>query len=165
MESLMGLAFRSEDCRPRSGPRDPALRKARICYDHLAGESGVLVYEEILRQDVLKQQRKGVWLTEHGRLWFRRLGIDTDAVASSKRAFCRACLVWSDRRHHLAGGLGAALLARILELGRAGRVTESRAIVFSDRGEKSLRAMLASASAPSEGVQQDAVIDAAELRS
>lgn len=164
LESLMGMAVRSEGARPRTGPRDPALRKARICYDHLAGELGVLAYEEMLRQGVFETRQEGPWLTEHGRLWFRRLGIDTDAVACSRRSFCRACLDWSERRHHLAGALGAALLARIQELGWAKRARDSRAIVFSDRGEESLLATLSSRSAPTEPAQQGAATDTAEVR-
>ena len=159
LESLMGMAVRSEGARPRTGPRDPALRKARICYDHLAGELGVLAYEEMLRQGVFETRQQGPWLTEHGQLWFRRLGIDTDAVAGARRSFCRACLDWSERRHHLAGALGAALLARIQELGWAKRARDSRAIVFSDRGEASLLATLSSRSAPSESTQQSAATD------
>ncbi|WP_172152650.1 ArsR/SmtB family transcription factor [Pseudomonas tumuqii] len=159
LESLMGMAGRSEGVRPRTGPRDPALRKARICYDHLAGELGVLAYEEMLRQGVFETRQEGPWLTEHGRLWFRRLGIDTDAVTCSRRSFCRACLDWSERRHHLAGALGAALLARIQELGWAKRARDSRAIVFSDRGEASLLATLSSRSTPSEPSQQSAATD------
>ena len=160
LESLMGMAVHSEVARPRTGPRDPALRKARVCYDHLAGELGVLAYEEMLRQGVFEIRQAGPGLTEHGRLWFRRLGIDTDALACTKRSFCRACLDWSERRHHLAGALGAALLVRIQELGWAKRVRDSRVMVFSERGEASLLAMLglrvAPPALPQRGVAGDA---------
>ena len=156
----MGMAVHSEVARPRTGPRDPALRKARVCYDHLAGELGVLAYEEMLRQGVFEIRQAGPGLTEHGRLWFRRLGIDTDALACTKRSFCRACLDWSERRHHLAGALGAALLVRIQELGWAKRVRDSRVMVFSERGEASLLAMLglrvAPPALPQRGVAGDA---------
>ncbi len=168
LESLMGMAVQSEGVRPRTGPRDPALRKARICYDHLAGELGVLAYEQMLRQGVFETRHEGPRLTEHGRLWFHRLGIDTDAVACTKRSFCRACLDWSERRHHLAGALGAALLTRIHELGWAKRAKDSRVIVFSVQGEASLLAMLDSLGpAPAiarQGVASDAPITAAFLQ-
>lgn len=146
LESLMGMVAQDEGSRPRTGPRDPALRKARICYDHLAGELGVLLYQQMLHRGVLQQHQDGLRLTEHGQMWFRRLGIDTDAIASSRRSFCRACLDWSERRHHLAGALGAALLARIQALGWAKRKKDSRVIVFSARGEKALWNMLAAQS-------------------
>lgn len=159
LESLMGMAVQSEGVRPRTGPRDPALRKARICYDHLAGELGVQAYEQMLRQGVFETRHEGPRLTEYGRLWFLRLGIDTDAVACAKRSFCRACLDWSERRHHLAGALGAALLTRIQELGWAKRAKDSRAIVFSDRGEASLLAALSSGNAASEPARENIASD------
>lgn len=160
LESLMGLAFRSVGSRLFTGPREPALRKARVCYDHLAGELGVLVYEQMLRTNILQQHPGGLQLTEHGRVWFNQFGIDTDALASSKRSFCRACLDWSERRHHLAGALGSALLNRIQELGWAKREKDSRVIVFSVRGEKLLWAMLAAQSTPVPA-QKSAVTDLA----
>ncbi|MBS3669422.1 ArsR/SmtB family transcription factor [Vreelandella boliviensis] len=157
LESLMDLACRSEANRLVTGPRDPALRKARICYDHLAGELGVSVYEQMLRTNILHQHPGGLQLTEQGRVWFNQFGIDTDALASSKRSFCRECLDWSERRHHLAGALGSALLTRIQELGWTKREENSRVIVFSTQGEKLLRTMFAPQSAPTVSVQQAAV--------
>ncbi|WP_301362128.1 ArsR/SmtB family transcription factor [Stutzerimonas nitrititolerans] len=142
LESLMGMAPRADETRPRIGPRDPALRKARICYDHLAGELGVLAYDQMLQQGVFEKHQEGLWLTEHGRAWFRRLGIDPDEAARSRRSLCRSCLDWSERRHHLAGALGAALMQRTLELGWAKRVSGSRAILFSGQGETALLAIL-----------------------
>ncbi|WP_434986344.1 ArsR/SmtB family transcription factor [Vreelandella zhaodongensis] len=143
LESLMSLAFRSDDKRLSTGPRDSALRKARVCYDHLAGELGVFVYEQMLQSSILQQHPGGLWLTDQGRVWFQQHGIDADALASSNRSFCRACLDWSERRNHLVGALGVALLARIQALGWAKREEDSRVIVFSAKGEASLRAMFA----------------------
>lgn len=154
LETLMGLAFKGDGAHLVIGPRDPALRKARICYDHLAGELGVLVYEQMLQNGIFQQHSGCLQLTEHGRVWFQRLGIDTDEVASSRRSFCRGCLDWSERRDHLAGALGAALLNRIEELGWAKQANDSRAIVFSATGEKALRAMFATPSALPPHTQQ-----------
>ena len=154
LESLMGLAFRSERSPVLTGPREPALRKARVCYDHLAGELGVLMYEQMLQMNILQQHPGGLQLTEHGKGWFHQLGINTDALVTSKRSFCRSCLDWSERRHHLAGVLGSALLTRIQELGWAKREKDSRVIVFSAQGETLLRAMLTLPSGPSTLAQQ-----------
>lgn len=142
LESLMGLAARSAPSRPLFGPRDPALRKARVCYDHLAGELGVSMYEEMLRHGRLERIDGAPRLTDQGGAWLARIGIDVRHAAGRKRAFCRACLDWSERRHHLAGWLGAALLQHILDMGWAQREKESRTILFSTEGEKSLHAML-----------------------
>ena len=141
MESLMGVAFRAGAVRLRSSPREPALRKARICYDHLAGELGVLAFEGLLRQKALKQESGTLRLTQPGQEWFRRMGVDVDRAAAERRVFCRACLDWSERRHHLAGALGAALLARIQEFGWAKKGKASRIVLFTVPGERSFRAL------------------------
>jgi DNA-binding transcriptional ArsR family regulator len=103
LESMMGLALRAGPPLPRTGPRDQALRRARVCYDHLAGELGVLAYEGLLQRKLLQQREAEPALTDSGRQWFHQIGIDPDALALQRRSFCRACLDWSERRHHLAG--------------------------------------------------------------
>ena len=113
LESMMGLALRAGPPLPRTGPRDQALRRARVCYDHLAGELGVLAYEGLLRRKLLQQLEAGPALTDIGRQWFHQIGIDPDALALQRRSYCRACLDWSERRHHLAGALGAALFGQV----------------------------------------------------
>ena len=138
LESLMGVAFRTGAVRILSSPREPALRKARICYDHLAGEVGVRVYEALLRHRVLEMSQKGLRLSESGVQWFGRLGINTDAAARQRRTFCRSCMDWSERRYHLAGSLGAALLSRFYDLGWARRDQSSRVIRFTPKGERDL---------------------------
>src|SRR5579862_1492882 len=139
LESLMGVAFRTGAVRLRSSPREPALRRARVCYDHLAGEMGVLLFEGLLRRRALASTGSSMTLTPRGRNLMREVGIDTDALAAQRRNFCRPCLDWSERRHHLAGALGAALLARFMTLRWATRDTESRVVTFSKPGEKALR--------------------------
>jgi DNA-binding transcriptional ArsR family regulator len=138
LESLMSVAFRTGAVRLRSSPREPALRKARVCYDHLAGELGVLMYEHLVARGVFALDGEGIALTDIGRGIVAELGIDSAALLNSRRPFCRTCLDWSERRHHLAGTLGAALLKRFEELGWAKRVPESRVVAFSADGERAL---------------------------
>jgi DNA-binding transcriptional ArsR family regulator len=139
LESLMGIAFRTGAVRLRSSPREPALRKARVCYDHLAGELGVLVFDSLRERRALMLGKEDLELTDAGRELFSKLGIDADALRSQRRAFCRTCLDWSERRHHLAGALGASLLARMIELGWARREKDSRVVSFTSSGERMLR--------------------------
>jgi DNA-binding transcriptional ArsR family regulator len=141
LESLMGVAFRTGAVRVLASPREPALRKARVCYDHLAGEVGVRIYESLVRRHALVPGGDGIELTHEGKRVFQKLRIDTDALAKQKRAFCRACLDWSERRNHLAGALGAALLARIVELGWAKRARDSRVVVLTATGQEALQRM------------------------
>jgi DNA-binding transcriptional ArsR family regulator len=141
LENLMGVAFRSGALRLRGSPREPALRKARVCYDHLAGELGVLAFEGLQRQGAFTalQPPHALQLTESGRDWFAALGVDTDALCTQRRCFCRPCLVWSERRQHLAGALGSALLASVYALGWARRAQDSRVVQFTDPGEYAFR--------------------------
>jgi DNA-binding transcriptional ArsR family regulator len=136
LESLMGVAFRTGAVRLIASPREPALRKARICYDHLAGELGVAAYEALLRHNAFELSRNELRLSKSGAAWFSRLGIDAQAAARQRRTFCRPCMDWSERRHHLAGSLGAALLSRLQELKWAVRDRNSRVIKFTPRGER-----------------------------
>lgn len=142
LETLMGVAFGTGSVRVRSSPREPALRKARVCYDHLAGELGVLVYDGLVRRGALALDVDGVALTPEGVALLKRIGVDVTALPSSRRPFCRTCLDWSERRPHLAGTLGTALLARYQALGWARRVPDSRVLAFGTAGEAALRAWL-----------------------
>ena len=143
LELLMGVAFRSGALRLISSPRDPALQRARSCYDHFAGEMAVLVCEALLRDGVLENSTQALRLTEKGIGWFARIGIDAAAVAQQRRSFCRPCMDWSERRHHLAGSLGTAMLSRFCELGWVCRSNRSRAIRVTPLGERKFQAILA----------------------
>jgi DNA-binding transcriptional ArsR family regulator len=141
LEALMGVASGGGSPR-RTGPREPALRKARVCYDHLAGELGVLMYERLAQRGAFAAGPGGIGLTPQGEALVAGLGVDAAPPTGNRRPFCRTCLDWSERRHHLAGVLGAALLERFEQLGWAKRVPESRVLAFSTAGEASLRAWL-----------------------
>jgi DNA-binding transcriptional ArsR family regulator len=137
LESLMGVAFRAGAVRLKSSPRDPALRHARVCYDHLAGDLGVLVYDGLRKRGWLRGEDGAVALTRRGAAELAALGVD--ATASSRRPLCRTCLDWSVRRPHLAGALGASLLAHYYERGWAKRVKGTRIVAFTAPGERALR--------------------------
>jgi hypothetical protein len=121
-------------------PREPALRKARICYDYLAGGMGVAVYEALIRHRAIAMTENGLRLIALGDEWFARVGVDTNAAARQPRIFCRPCMDWSERRYHLAGSLGAAFLARCRELGWRKIERNSRVVRITsvDRGLRSL---------------------------
>ncbi|AKR56631.1 ArsR family transcriptional regulator [Devosia sp. H5989] len=137
LEGLMGLAQRTGAVRVRTGPNDPALRQARVCYDHLAGERGVELLGALVDQQVIAG-RDNPLLTEKGRGFFAQLGIDTTHLSSGRRPLCRACLDWSERRNHLGGALGAAILETMLERGWVKR-DQGRALAFSSDGLKQFR--------------------------
>jgi DNA-binding transcriptional ArsR family regulator len=146
LESLMGVAFRTGAVRLRNSPREPAMRKARVCYDHLAGELGVFVYETLASNGALAASADGLTLTAEGQKVFGQLGIDVNALDGRRRVLCRACLDWSERRYHLAGALGASLLAQVISLGWAKRDKDSRVVTFTSAGEGALVKLLGGAS-------------------
>jgi DNA-binding transcriptional ArsR family regulator len=132
LENLMGLA-QSTGARPfRLGPREPALRAARVCYDHLAGEKAVALADACEARGLLRLGADSA-LTDSGQVFFAGLGFDLPRLAAARRPLCRACLDWSERRSHIAGGLGAAVLAHIFAAGWARR-GEGRAVSFSPVG-------------------------------
>jgi DNA-binding transcriptional ArsR family regulator len=134
IEAMMGVANGGPPT--RTGPRDPALRKARVCYNHLAGEMGVALFRGMGRRRWLSMEEDGISLTPSGRGAFTEFGLDMDALLGLRRPLCRACVDWSERRHHLAGSLGQALFGRFIELGWAKREKSSRIVTFNPKGER-----------------------------
>jgi DNA-binding transcriptional ArsR family regulator len=144
LEGLEGLAARAGHMRVRTGPKDPALRHARVCYDHLAGDLGVQMLDSMKRQRWLRQRKQDIELTAEGQHFLTdTLQISADSLAHPRRPLCRACLDWSERRHHLAGTLGAAILTRFTELKWAARdaTPGSRVVNFTRNGEKRFAAL------------------------
>jgi DNA-binding transcriptional ArsR family regulator len=136
LESLMVFAASRGHLRHKPGPKDPALRKARICYDHLAGDFGVRMLDSFLCEGAIVATGEELALTDAGLMRVKKLGIDIETLHSPRRPLCKSCLDWSERRSHLAGTLGKALLSTFIEQGWARRVADSRVIRFTPEGER-----------------------------
>ncbi len=139
LESIKAVA--AIEVPPRHQPHSKAQdaeRFARTCYDHLAGRLGVALADALVAKGHLVLGEDGGTVTKKGRTFLGGFGVDLNPM-SGKRIFCRACLDWSERRHHIAGVLGAALLARCLQLGWIERVRGSRAIKVTAAGHAGLR--------------------------
>lgn len=146
MESIMQVAADLAPDRKQMtvGPRDAALRKARTCYDHFAGELGVTLADALVEQGRVELTTDAGILTETGIAFLGELGIDTGPMLAhgtkrSGRVLCRPCLDWSERRPHLAGSLGAVLCAHSMEQGWTLRIKGTRAIDITPKGEQILR--------------------------
>ena len=115
----------------RQGTRAHAVRYARHCYDHLAGRLGVAVAESLDAQGFLRTDAdaSGYTVTAAGAARLAELGVDVDAGDTG-----RCCLDWTEQRHHVAGPLGRALLARFLELGWLAPSPKGRALRLTDAG-------------------------------
>jgi DNA-binding transcriptional ArsR family regulator len=143
LEGLMPVATRAGHLRVRTGPRDPELRRARSCYDHLAGDLAVKMFDRFIERRLLVRRGDELRVTADGRRFFIRGGIDIDALKGGRRPLCRPCLDWSERRTHLSGTLGTAILAHILDRGWAAREANTRIVRFSAAGEGRLKAWFA----------------------
>ena len=132
MEQLAALAGRAGHMRTRPGPKDPALRRARVCYDHLAGDMGVAMLDALVASGRIVDADGSLVLTEAGHAFAREFGVCLET--RGRRPLCKACLDWSVRRSHLAGVMGAGLLERIYALGWARRLDGARIVQFSAPG-------------------------------
>ncbi len=150
LETLMGVAARAKALRARPGPKEPALRHARLCYDHLAGDLGVALFDAFLKNKwMVPGPEKTYALTRLGRVKVSTFNIEIAELETGARPLCRACLDWSVRRHHLAGALGAAILEEILERRWASQRHSSRVLEFTRVGEAGLRRVFAIAESQS----------------
>jgi len=141
LESIMGLAAQRGHMRVRTGPKEPALRKARACYNHLAGDIGVHMLESLVGKGLISSSADNLVVTKKGRVFLDDLGVDVVNLERLRRPLCKSCLDWSARRNHLAGSLGSALLNRFYDLKWAKRRQGSRAVIFSTAGEQEFRAL------------------------
>jgi DNA-binding transcriptional ArsR family regulator len=143
LESMTSMAStRSREHRApplRVGPRDAALRAARTCYDHLAGRLAVDVADAMAARGQVEIDHDVGMVTREGKAFLRDLGIDVHAIAPSRHLFFRTCLDWSERRLHLAGPVGAALLRRTLQLRWLRRIDGSRALAVTAGGHEGFR--------------------------
>jgi DNA-binding transcriptional ArsR family regulator len=127
-----------------AGPRDAALRRARTCYDHLAGKLGVALTDAMTAQGYAELTGEAGLVTDAGIEFLGRSGIDLDELQGgrsprSNRILCRPCLDWSERRSHLAGALGAAICTRSFGQGWIRRIDGTRAVRITPKGARAFQ--------------------------
>ncbi|HTJ64104.1 MAG TPA: metalloregulator ArsR/SmtB family transcription factor [Alphaproteobacteria bacterium] len=141
LEALACAAPRIRSLDPPLSREARRLRDARSCYDHLAGRLGVAIADALIAQDYLRaaSDPKGFAVTETGKAWFAELGIDVGTLKPGKHGHARRCLDWTERRHHVAGPLGHALLDRLLDLKWVRRDGIGRKLELTEAGRLKLR--------------------------
>lgn len=112
------------------------LRFARSCYGHMAGRLAVAMRDRFLAMGLIVPVGIEHEVTPAGESWFGRIGVDVEAARASRRSFARACLDWSERRPHLAGALGDALLAALVERGWILCHSGERAVELTQAGRR-----------------------------
>jgi DNA-binding transcriptional ArsR family regulator len=129
--------------RPPFVPNTPnRLRAARVCYDHLAGALGVKLHDRFKELGWLTRDANGrddsYELTDKGRKGFAALNVDFDETQKLRRRFAYACLDWSERRPHIGGGLGAALLQAVIKRRWVTQDLDSRAVRVTGVGRREI---------------------------
>ena len=137
LEKVMGISWQSASSATVTTPS--SLRLARTCYDHLAGEVAVNIYDAMLKQAWLTAD--GSALTDQGRQQFALLGIALNP--QSRRKKCSACLDWSERRFHLGGEAGAAFFAHCEQQQWITRTAGYREVVITPTGKRAIKKIFA----------------------
>jgi DNA-binding transcriptional ArsR family regulator len=151
IESMLYLTGKDERPEPRAkAPRvHGALKRARFCYDHLAGELGVALCDAMRGAEYVALDDRVAQLTAAGLAFCESFGL---ALPSrSKRPLCRTCLDWSERRPHLAGQFGAALAQRLIERKWIARERTGRVVNITLAGARNLRDELGVVLEPNRG--------------
>ena len=143
--ALEGLSVLAGGVRSTFKPSTPSrLRAARTCYDHLAGALGVALHDRLAQLGWLSAhaQRGGTAyeVTERGAKALAALGVDVEATRALRRQFACACLDWSERRPHVGGALGAALLKIALKRKWVVQDLDSRALEVTGTGRREMQA-------------------------
>jgi DNA-binding transcriptional ArsR family regulator len=116
-----------------------ALKRARTCYDHLAGELGVALCDALVERECIHLSDGSAELSARGLEFCDAFGLELAASHGSRRPLCRACLDWSERRTHLAGRFGAALAQRLFALRWIERAAQGRALQLTAAGSVGMR--------------------------
>jgi len=142
VEALSAATPRGTIAERKSGGPDEKLRFARTCYDHLAGSLAIELAQALQRLGLVRALEGSFEVTRSGEAWLGEMGIDVEDTRSQRRAFAVPCLDWTERRFHIAGGLGAALLREMLGRGWIARSRSSRAVRLTGPGKLALNRKL-----------------------
>jgi DNA-binding transcriptional ArsR family regulator len=139
LESIKAVA--AIETPPRYQPRsvrDDALRFARTCYDHLAGQLGVAIADALVANGHIVLTEEGGEVTDAGSRFLTTFGADLASKFRNRRIFCRPCLDWSERRYHIAGLVGSEIWRRCMELDWLIRGRDTRAVRVTSVGRAGL---------------------------
>jgi DNA-binding transcriptional ArsR family regulator len=139
METLAGLSSVSKKEKEITVT---GVKYARTCYDHIAGKLGVDILHALLSKKIIKPDEDGYKVTRAGGQWFGSVGMDIEELYSKKRIFAYPCLDWSERKHHLAGALGAGLLHGFLHKDWVRKIKHSRELIVTAKGRSALEKTL-----------------------
>ncbi|KAK6020262.1 transcriptional regulator, ArsR family [Ostertagia ostertagi] len=138
IESLATLANNKTGNKQKKIIASGGITYCRTCYDHLAGYVAVSIVDALERKHYIRKNQSLYAVTPKGWEWFAQFGIDKDAFTNNRRPLARQCLDWSERRPHIAGQLGAALLESMLDKKWFRKVQFSREMIVTAKGKDEL---------------------------
>lgn len=139
MMEVAGLVAVTRSSRPIvTGPKDQALRHARVCFDHLAGEVAVAMADSLADSGHVEMSAEGAAVTPSGLAFLAEFGLQRPARPG--QVFCRLCMDWSERRPHLAGHVGRSLFRGFVARGWLRRADAGRTVAITPTGVAGLRA-------------------------
>lgn len=136
IETLLTLTPPARVNSLKQSVEDKAIRNARTCYDHVAGYLGVQLADSLIKKGYIADTQDGFKLTEEGVTFCTSFGIDLNVMRKKRRSFCHKCLDWSERKFHIAGAVGNALLERFIDLNWIQRQPNTRALVITNIGKR-----------------------------
>ncbi|WP_408028008.1 ArsR/SmtB family transcription factor [Tenacibaculum litoreum] len=139
IESMASLISIDNDYKKIKTPKLNDFTYARTCYDHLAGNLGVKITTALLTNKIIKISDKNYVVTKYGEEWFNEVGVSINAIQQKKRSFAHQCLDWSERKHHIAGALGASLLEAMIKKDWLRKKPNSREIIITSIGRIQLK--------------------------
>jgi DNA-binding transcriptional ArsR family regulator len=135
LETLMSIAPLTPVKSLKEFTQAKAIKQARTCYDHFAGEFGVALTDSMVKSGYLLEHEEDYQITQQGLQLFNDFGIDLAGLRMLRRSFAKKCIDWSERKFHLAGALGYGIVSRFQELNWVEPITGSRAIRITTAGK------------------------------
>jgi DNA-binding transcriptional ArsR family regulator len=114
------------------------IQYCRTCYDHLAGKIAVDLTQSLVNKKILVPGDDEFTISTDGEHWFREMGLDLNDIRKAKRNFAKPCLDWTERKYHLSGALGAAMLKQMHHLHWIRPKANSRIVILTGNGETEL---------------------------
>lgn len=139
IESMASLIPLNKEYKKINTPKLNDFTYARTCYDHLAGNVGVRITSSLIENRIIEISEKDYIVTKYGEKWFSIIDLNIDIIKLKKRSFAHQCLDWSERKHHIAGALGASLLEKMIEKDWIRKKQNSRELIITSNGKIELK--------------------------
>ncbi|HEX4852512.1 MAG TPA: helix-turn-helix transcriptional regulator, partial [Puia sp.] len=136
IEALANVTANNGSIQEEFETEKSGIKYCRTCYDHLAGKVAVDMTDTFLQRKLILLNKNEFVLTKKGKNWFADHGIEVDTLSEGRRSLIRPCLDWSERRFHLAGSLGAAVLKKMEKEDWIRRKRNTRAVVITGKGQR-----------------------------